>query len=294
MSTTIIINLPALAERFRHEHAACEAAGRQTIEHAIAAGNILIEAKSVVGHGNWLPWLRDNCHVSERTAQQYMRVARNQDQLQKRNGAADLSLRDAQALLTTPTDPLDEANELAAAVDELGAHARVALARIGQRLDDPNLSAADVAALVREAGDIQNRAAELCLRSERAAGKLLHSLKYNLVPPPGKVTVIYPVKGDTAQLALIVPSVHEGFYYVTQVITDDFGGASMEGTKKPVRADAIAAALDLRFQNIAPDYEDPDILSGEIPWDYNRMLFASRQEHVDHVILGKRPAGVSQ
>jgi hypothetical protein len=36
----------------------------------------LAEAKAMLAHGQWLPWLRENCDVSARTAQSYMQLAK--------------------------------------------------------------------------------------------------------------------------------------------------------------------------------------------------------------------------
>lgn len=45
---------------------------------AIAAGVKLIEAKRLLPHGEWLPWLRMHCELSERAAQYHMRSHRRQ------------------------------------------------------------------------------------------------------------------------------------------------------------------------------------------------------------------------
>ena len=58
-------------------------------EAAIAAGHKLIEAKSLLTHGAWLPWLRQRVSMSERTAQDYMRLARDPNPQR----AAHLSIR---------------------------------------------------------------------------------------------------------------------------------------------------------------------------------------------------------
>jgi hypothetical protein len=99
-------SLPELAARIRAEHAATGAALKSSIDHSIAAGELLIEAKAKVPHGQWLPWLRDNCAISERTAQLYMRLAKNRTAIegQIRNGVADLSLNEAAALLMLTSD----------------------------------------------------------------------------------------------------------------------------------------------------------------------------------------------
>ena len=69
--------LPVLAIEIRRAHADVGEAAKTAAERAIAAGHALIEAKSLLGHGKWLPWLRDNCALAERTAQLYIRVAKS-------------------------------------------------------------------------------------------------------------------------------------------------------------------------------------------------------------------------
>ncbi len=99
-------SLPDLAARIRAEHEAVSAALKESVRHAIAAGELLIEAKGRLSHGQWLPWLQDHCTISERTAQLYMRVAKNRAEIegQIRNGVADLSLNEAAALLMLSSD----------------------------------------------------------------------------------------------------------------------------------------------------------------------------------------------
>ena len=64
------------------EHEAfCESA-RQTLQHAIRAGELLLAAKRAVDHGGWADWLRQNCCVSQRSAQAYMRLAQNKKQFE--------------------------------------------------------------------------------------------------------------------------------------------------------------------------------------------------------------------
>ena len=84
--------LPILAAEIMNAHAEARRAAQMTIEHAIMAGNALLEAKALVKHGEWLPWLRDNCEMSERSARVYMQLARNKDELGKNGSAADLSI----------------------------------------------------------------------------------------------------------------------------------------------------------------------------------------------------------
>jgi len=69
--------LGALAGTANREHVAVIRARDEFVEHAIKAGEALIEAKAQVKHGEWRAWLEDHFDASERTAQIYMRVAGN-------------------------------------------------------------------------------------------------------------------------------------------------------------------------------------------------------------------------
>jgi hypothetical protein len=81
--------LPVLAAEIKLAHADSRRAAQMSVESAIKAGLALIEAKALVKHGGWLPWLRDNCEMSPRSASDYMRLARHKDQI---GNAADLTI----------------------------------------------------------------------------------------------------------------------------------------------------------------------------------------------------------
>jgi hypothetical protein len=93
-------SLTDLAARIRLEHEATIAALKSSVEHAMAAGDLLIEAKKLVPHGQWLSWQRNHCELSARTIQLYMNLAKNRATIEKqiRNGVADLTLNEAAAL----------------------------------------------------------------------------------------------------------------------------------------------------------------------------------------------------
>jgi hypothetical protein len=95
--------LLALAADIRNEHEATAAALKRGLEHALRAGELLIEAKALLKHGQWLPWLRDHCAISDRTARLYTSLARNRAHIEAQIGSvADLSVRGAVALMATP------------------------------------------------------------------------------------------------------------------------------------------------------------------------------------------------
>lgn len=91
--------------------AACNAA-QSAIEHARRAGDLLMEAKAQIPHGEWLPWLAEHCPtVPERTAQAYMRIASRWPELEaaaNTQRVTYLPIRQALALLSTARDEPSE------------------------------------------------------------------------------------------------------------------------------------------------------------------------------------------
>ena len=67
----------------------------------IGIGQRLIEAKSILSHGEWLPWLTERVEFSERTAQSFMRLAREWSNPQ---ALADLGATKALTLLALPPE----------------------------------------------------------------------------------------------------------------------------------------------------------------------------------------------
>jgi hypothetical protein len=192
MTDLVAANLSDLAVRINDEHRLCEAALRTSLEHAVTAGDLLVQAKAALPHGAWGDWLRQNFAGSARTAQTYMRLSRELPALVETNPqrVADLSLRDAVALVATPRGTpgalSDDAPEAAfsAEIDQqlAGQTAEVAvlherLARLDARQAsgqcDPATLIAQYAALSDHAEGLQGRAAETTLRIKRRMGQIL-------------------------------------------------------------------------------------------------------------------------
>jgi hypothetical protein len=96
-------DLAHLAERINAAHAAAETALRAGLDHARTAGELLVQAKAQLGHGQWLPWLERNVCFSLRTAQAYMRVARRWQELEaKAQALALLTFEQGLELLAEP------------------------------------------------------------------------------------------------------------------------------------------------------------------------------------------------
>ena len=68
-----------LAAEIRYEVEQADASMRDAVVHAIRAGDLLLEAKAMTGHGKWLRWVKANLAFDARTAQMYMRVAKHRE-----------------------------------------------------------------------------------------------------------------------------------------------------------------------------------------------------------------------
>ena len=73
-------------------------------EAILTIGRGLIEAKDMLRHGEWLPWLNEQVELSERTAQKFMKLAR---EWSNPNTLADLGASKALMLLALPEGERD-------------------------------------------------------------------------------------------------------------------------------------------------------------------------------------------
>jgi hypothetical protein len=93
--------LDKLAAKANTAHLQVEEGVRYALVHARRAGELLAAAKRQLKHGEWLPWIEQNCQFSERTAQTYLRVHREWGRITaKAQDTADLTLSHAIELLT--------------------------------------------------------------------------------------------------------------------------------------------------------------------------------------------------
>ena len=100
-------SLKIIAAEIEAQHQATYRAARAAIEHAMRCGELLLDAKTKVGHGEWLPWLEANTSIGIRQAQNYMRIAKNRLKIEAANTQRDshLPVREAVTLLAEPKPP---------------------------------------------------------------------------------------------------------------------------------------------------------------------------------------------
>lgn len=94
-------SLARLASEVNREHAAALDAATTALEHAIRCGELLLEIRGQTQSG-WTRWLEDNFDGSVTTAQAYVRLAREKDQLLQ---AGITTLDAARELLAGPPRP---------------------------------------------------------------------------------------------------------------------------------------------------------------------------------------------
>jgi Fe-S cluster biosynthesis and repair protein YggX len=101
--------LADLAKQICAEHQAATAAHATTLEHAMAAGDLLIKAKRDVAPKHWKEWVERNCKMLERTERLYRQLAENRKTIeaeidrQRVTGSGKLSVRGARKLISGPS-----------------------------------------------------------------------------------------------------------------------------------------------------------------------------------------------
>jgi hypothetical protein len=96
------LSLPELASQINAEHLACLDAACNAVVRATEVGRLLTEAKELVGHGEWIPWVEANCVFGDRQARKYMRVYSMREQIGTRS--SDFNLNSVLAALSDSDD----------------------------------------------------------------------------------------------------------------------------------------------------------------------------------------------
>ncbi len=98
--TELVRTTDDLAREINAEHGHVETHKHNTIRHAIRCGELLLEMKQRVGHGNWLAWVQEHFEASERTARNYMEIAKSAAVADLKD---DTTMRSALRALASPS-----------------------------------------------------------------------------------------------------------------------------------------------------------------------------------------------
>jgi len=94
-------SLDELARRIEEEHEAAERAQFDSVRHAREAGELLIQVKALLTHGDFMSWVKEHCTFAHSTANLYMQIARKWVKLGNSQRIRKLSLVEARVLLST-------------------------------------------------------------------------------------------------------------------------------------------------------------------------------------------------
>ena len=122
-------------------------------EAILTIGRCLIEAKDMLRHGEWLPWLNEQVELSERTAQKFMKLAR---EWSNPNTLADLGASKALMLLALPEGERDAFLEDHNVIDMSARQLEQAI----KERDEARASAEQAAAEQRAAEQARDKMAE--------------------------------------------------------------------------------------------------------------------------------------
>ena len=67
--------LDAYARQINMAHVGCVQAEGRALQYALAAGRLLRKVKALVGHGRFIPWIKQHCRFSYDTALAYKTIA---------------------------------------------------------------------------------------------------------------------------------------------------------------------------------------------------------------------------
>jgi hypothetical protein len=73
-----------------------------------------MEAKELLDHGQWMPWLKEHCDLPQRTANLYMRLAKNREVIEAHVDAPAMTINAATRLLAPAKNEEEELEDLRA------------------------------------------------------------------------------------------------------------------------------------------------------------------------------------
>ena len=74
-----------LVPKINAAHRAAFGNAKKAMESAAECGRLLLEAKELVAHGEWVAWLEANTEVGVRQSQKYMRLATHWPEIETKN-----------------------------------------------------------------------------------------------------------------------------------------------------------------------------------------------------------------
>jgi hypothetical protein len=77
ITVTNNITADTIAEKINEEHRLAHSAAETAVAHAVRCGQLLIQQRKAMNHGEFMPWVKKNCEFSHATANRYMKAGQN-------------------------------------------------------------------------------------------------------------------------------------------------------------------------------------------------------------------------
>jgi hypothetical protein len=107
----VLAPLRDLCCQINNHHRRVQTLANSSIEYALKCGQALVDAKAQLSHGEWIPWLRDNCPgISPRQAQKYKRIAENWIGIQAKREINPEDIASVEGTLSLIAEPVSNAN----------------------------------------------------------------------------------------------------------------------------------------------------------------------------------------
>ena len=238
------------AMRLRNLHVEILHGVYTVLDKAIEAGSILKGVKKSLPHGAFTRWVEDNTGINIRTAQRYMKIHDNKDQLKSDSVSF---LNDAHKLLTAPREKQlnDDEREL-------------------KRLEgiiEKNLPA------VIDAG--------VSLHDCMHLVEHIHDSTPGYYIPPSGCALYISSPTPKIVFALITPHEQDGFYFRTWCERDDFDGMTLVGDSRGV----CAAMVTFKELFNVGQGEKEILAQGSHdwagPWSYNQLIYPSYEAYLE-------------
>lgn len=237
------------------------------INRAIGLGQDCIDAKEQLGHGRFLPWLKE-LGLSSSTASNYMRVAR---EIQPGSRLAGLSYSKALALLSAPADEREalaeetegkSAAEIRRLIEERNRAAEAANTETARA----DAAEADAKRFYGEIARLNTERAELEARMEQMQADLLTA------------------ENNRVEVEKIVEKVPEDYERIKQQLenarrtNDDLISAAAEANERAEAAEAELEALAAGAEQKEPVWKTFRMACQRFTMDTNCMLTAAPAE----------------
>jgi predicted GNAT family acetyltransferase len=76
MNDIVSIEQTGLADEINKEHGLAQQLSETAVQHAIRCGQLLVEVKVALEHGQFEKWMADNCSFASSTARRYIQAAK--------------------------------------------------------------------------------------------------------------------------------------------------------------------------------------------------------------------------